>query len=72
MKATPYIQAIEDCIVLLNELDTFIFSETSPIEYIFNSAEKPIKVKIDGMLARLNDLKVEYYFQIDNKIKLGE
>lgn len=58
MKATPYIQAIEDCIVLLNEIE----SGTSWTD--------PIRDKINNMLARLNDLKIEYYFQKDNKIDL--
>ena len=68
MKATPYIQAIEDCIVLLNEIQIFI--EATPIEYIYGYAEKPMKEKVENMLSRLNDLKVEYYFQKDNKISL--
>ena len=63
MKAEPYIQAIEDCIVLLEEIRLIP-------DYCLNILTQDTEDKIDGMLARLNDLKVEYYFQKDNKINL--
>jgi C-terminal processing protease CtpA/Prc len=67
MKAAPYIQAIEDCIRLLNEIQDLIYLETLNVHYTSVDAEETVKVKIESMLARLNDLKVDYYFQKDMK-----
>ena len=63
MKATPYIQAIEDCIVLLDEIALI------PDTYL-NVLSQDTKENVESMLERLDDLKDEYYFQKDNKIDL--
>jgi hypothetical protein len=64
MKAIPYIQAIEDCIVLLNEiLDDYDLEE-------IDDRNLELEAKLNRMLTRLNDLKVEYHFQKDTKIDL--